>query len=71
MIFIGGDFAGQPAIFNGAGCPGVCDGEQKKIVMVIRAGNADGDVISVDFVNENPSAFVNAFWDFAAVRVYE
>ena len=25
-IIPGGDFAGQPAIFNGAGCPGVCDG---------------------------------------------
>ncbi|EJD00854.1 nucleophile-disabled Lam16a mutant holds Laminariheptaose in A cyclical conformation [Fomitiporia mediterranea MF3/22] len=25
----------------------------------------------VDFVNNNPSAFTDAYWDFAAVRIYE
>ncbi|OCH86677.1 putative laminarinase [Obba rivulosa] len=43
-----GDWAGQAAIFNGAGCPGDC----------------------VDYVNNNPSDFSNAYWDIAAVRVY-
>ncbi|EJD00853.1 laminarinase [Fomitiporia mediterranea MF3/22] len=44
-----GDWAGQDATFQGAGCSGTC----------------------VDFVNNNPSAFTDAFWDIAAVRVYE
>ena len=24
-----------------------------------------------DYVNNNPSAFANAYWDIAAVRVYQ
>lgn len=28
-------------------------------------------IISADFVNNNPSAFNDAFWDIAGVHVYE
>ncbi|KAB5592242.1 Endo-1,3(4)-beta-glucanase [Ceratobasidium theobromae] len=44
-----GDWAGNPAVYAGAGCPSTC----------------------VDHVNKNPAAFKNAYWDIAALRVYQ
>lgn len=43
-----GSWAGQPNVFQGAGCPGTC----------------------VDYVNNNPAAFENAFWDIASLKIY-
>lgn len=43
-----GDWAGNSAIYSGAGCPGTC----------------------IDYVNNSPGAFENAFWLVNAVRVY-
>ncbi|KAF9517634.1 glycoside hydrolase family 16 protein [Hydnum rufescens UP504] len=43
-----GSWAGQPDVFQAAGCPGSC----------------------VDYVNNNPAAFKDAYWDFASLKVY-
>ncbi|PSR71763.1 hypothetical protein PHLCEN_2v12367 [Hermanssonia centrifuga] len=65
----GGDWAGIDSIFNGAGCPGDCVGAclNFSIFGTVQLLTQR----STDFVNNNPSAFSEAFWDIAAVRVYQ
>jgi hypothetical protein len=63
----GGDWAGQDAIFQGAGCPGTCVG---KSLYTSTGGRRVDAYRIVDYVNKNPASFKNAYWDIASLKVY-
>lgn len=60
---IGGHFGPNNIIINLTFC-----GDWAGIASIFNGAGCPGDCAT--FVNNNPSAFVNAFWDIAAVRVY-
>ncbi len=69
----GGDWAGLPQFFNAlGGCPGDCASEylhrSSALIDIVRY--TDFDPPRTAFVNQNPSAFNDAFWDIAGVHVY-
>lgn len=68
---IGGDWAGQQSIYAGAGCPGTCVGELLTFSIQTLIHQCSTKFLPVDYVNNNPSAFSNAYWNFAALRVYQ
>ena len=39
------------------------------LVIILLRAESEGSFL-IAFVNNNPSAFANAFWDIAAVRVF-
>jgi len=62
-----GDWAGQDSIFQGAGCPGTCVGKPCLVVF-------HNEILLtnyLDYVNNNPEAFSEAYFDFASIKVYQ
>lgn len=43
---------------------------QVSLVLTGKNGTTTNRLFCAAFVDQNPKAFENAFWDFAAVRVY-
>ena len=65
MCLLGGSWAG--VVYTSDGCPGDCIGES----LIDRDREFYLAVRLLDYVNNNPSAFTNAYWDVAGVRVYQ
>ena len=63
---LGGDWAGND--YSQSGCPSDCVGMSSASCIEKRKA---ADTIQSDYVNNNPSAFTNAYWDVASVRVFE
>lgn len=66
--YLGGDYAGNT--YSNDGCPGSCIGASPVMAPHVRvkflmAGR------HTDLVNDHPEAFTEAYWEFAAVRVYQ
>lgn len=62
---LGGDWAGN--VFTSDGCGSDCTS-----AYIFRFGCSSRMMMFVPaFVNENPSSFTEAYWDFAALRVYQ
>ncbi|EKM55093.1 glycoside hydrolase family 16 protein [Phanerochaete carnosa HHB-10118-sp] len=61
---VGAQFDANNIIINLTFC-----GDWAGVPSVYSGAGCPGDC--VDFVNDNPAAFVDAYWDIAAVRVYE
>jgi hypothetical protein len=59
----GGDWAGN--VFAGQGCGSSCTGMSPPFDLTLPAHHV------ADYVNNNPGAFSQAYWDIAGVRVYE
>lgn len=64
----GGSWGG--AVYSSDGCPGDCTGMprfqlhwQSHLYRTLTS-------FFLDFVNNNPANFTNAYWDVAALRVY-
>lgn len=61
-----GDWAGDQDVYAKSGCPGTCVGELTPFVEESPRSNNH-----LDFVNNNPQAFQNAYFDFKSILVYE
>jgi hypothetical protein len=64
-LYLCGDWAGSGA-YKKAGCPGSCPG-----LLNILFRSAFSQTFLADYVRNNPSEFVNAYFDFTSMRVYE
>lgn len=65
----GGDRAGQQTSFSEAGCPGTCVGAFAENAQNISQIKLTQNLIA-DYVNNDPTAFADAYWDIASLRVY-
>lgn len=63
IVILGGDWAGN--VYGNSGCPSTCVGKHIISHIVLRYQQ-----IIIDYVNYNPWAFQNAYFDFGAIRVY-
>jgi hypothetical protein len=61
----GGQWAG--AVFNSDGCSGDCVSAYYSLLFSRGCAHVDPS----GYVNSNPSAFANAFWNVAGLRVYQ
>jgi hypothetical protein len=65
--FEGGDWAGN--VYQDSGCPSTCVGMFYCFISTVLA-NVTDDVWNIDFVNNNPASFKDAYFDFASIRTY-
>jgi hypothetical protein len=63
---IGGDWAGSDDVYSASGCPSTCIG-RCSTGFNMEIGNIE---LNLDHVNNDPSSFKNAMFDFAAIRIY-
>lgn len=63
---IGGDWAGSDDVYSASGCPSTCIGRRSTGFNT----QIDNINLNLDHVNNNPSSFKNAMFDFAAIRIY-
>jgi len=69
--YSGGDWAG--AVYGSSGCPGTCEGMLRRWLcgwIKWQTSVADSEK-NTDYVNNNPGAFSNAYFEFNSVRVYQ
>lgn len=66
----GGDWAGNASVYSSSGCPSTCVSEYMFIAILMETENVLTNLSLVGYVNSNPSAFKNAYWDIASLRVY-
>jgi hypothetical protein len=64
-ILKGGDWAGN--VYSASGCPSTCVGMFSQFFSFPTIA----DVWDIDFVNNNPASFQNAYFDFASIRMYK
>ena len=61
----GGGWAG--GVYEQSGCPSTCVGTFRKCFLT---PDNHTDIQNTDFVDNNPASFVDAYFDFASIRVY-
>ena len=65
--FAGGDWAGNA--YQDSGCPSTCVGMFCNPTVFLMLSNR-ADVQYIDFVNNNPASFKDAYFDFASIRTF-
>jgi hypothetical protein len=63
---LGGDLAGSPDVYARSGCPSTCIG-----VWSFSRGYTHFFTFPAEFVNDNPSAFSEAYWEIASLNIYQ
>lgn len=65
-FLLGGDWAG--GVYGNSGCPGTCVGVSTSSILACASSDC---MLHTDYVNNNPAAFRDAYFDFAGIRVYQ
>ena len=63
-----GDWAGSPSVWSASGCSPMSCNDCELLSCCHSGRYADGDTLIV--VDQNPTAFVDAYWEVNSLRIY-